>query len=199
MIAIKVNAKRQSSAAVRRLSAALADPTAIHARVATDVGKMVQKFVAEDDSHTSAARLGAAPTGHMARTAAKMSFQWDRTAGYIGIPRKSRVRAAFGAFTITPTPGHKWLCRPAHALTYGRQPSEFPQDEFSFAILYAHRPFPVLLFKDGMEKGKVAYWLSKSTNVKEDRTLLPWDEIPEASARVITTFLTRVRKGEPTS
>lgn len=202
MIAIEIKVNKLGPDRVQILRTAIANPgvmTALHTRIATDVGRMVQEYVASDDSHVSAMRLGAAPTGHMARTASRMEFRGDADKAVIGIPRKSRLRAAFGDFTITPTEGHKYLCIPASPITYGRQPAEFGDDAFRFAILYAQRPFPVLFFKSGIEKGNVAYWLRTSVDVKEDRTLLPFDEIPVSAARVASDFLTEASKGGATT
>lgn len=174
------------AAAVQRLRTGLgpAGKAAMHGRIATAVSDMIRAYVASDDSHATAQRLGAKPTGHMAKTARRIEAEATAEMAIVKIPRKSRLRAAFGGFEIRPGPGKTFLAIPDHPLTYGKMPSKFPRETFDFQILAGHRLFPVLKWADGPEKGKVAYWLKRSQTVKEDRTLLPWEEIPELAARV---------------
>ncbi len=163
-----------------------------HARIAKASLEFTKRFVEADASHATAARLGATPTGHAARTAKKIEAEGTPEAAILKIPRKSRLRAAFGDFEIRPGSGKTYLCLPAHAATYGKMPSSFPKDAFKFAILHAHRIFPVLLFASGPEQGNVAFWLRRSVKIKENRALLPWDQLPVLAARVAGKYLTEL-------
>lgn len=167
----------------------------LHQRIAREARDFTRAFVAADASHATARKLGAKPTGHMAKTARRIEGEGETHRAVLKIPRKSRLRAAFGEFTIRPLPPHKWLARPDHPLTYGKMPSSFPPDTFNFVVLAAHRMFPVLMFANGAEKGKVAYWLQRETKVKEDRTLLPWEELPQVAARVASAYVADMVKG----
>lgn len=164
----------------------------LHGRIAKDLKTLVVNHVATDDSHVSANRLGARPTGHMEKAAKRIEAVGEDARAVIKIPRKSRLRAAFGDYTLTPKAGKTYLTIPAHPLTYGRSVRSFPEETFKFAILRAHRHFPVLLFRKG---GEVAYWLRKNVEIKEDRTLLPFDEIPVAAARVASEYVRELCQG----
>lgn len=185
------------AAAVQRLRTGLGREglATLHSRIAVAERDMIRAYVASDDSHATAMRLGAKPTGHMAKTARRIEAEATAEMAVVKIPRKSRLRAAFGGFEIRPGPGKTYLAIPDHPLTYGRMPSEFPRETFDFRILAAHRMFPVLMWADGPEKGKVAYWLRRSLTVKEDRSLLPWEEIPALAARVAGGYAADVAEG----
>ncbi|RYD38766.1 MAG: hypothetical protein EOP87_00940 [Verrucomicrobiaceae bacterium] len=113
----------------------------------------------------------------------------------------SGLGRAFRDVTIRPGAGKKFLTIPACAETYGRRVGEFPPDEFKFAILYAHRPFPVLLwrFSGGKHKrGDLAYWLRRSVVQKQDRTLLPSDEDYQTIGRArAASYILSLRYNSP--
>ena len=174
---------------LKRFRSGIADPAGlfeVHTRIAAEVKDYTSLYVASDEDHSTANRLGAEPTGHMAQMARRIEAEGDETRAVLKIPRKSRLRAAFGAFTITPNGGKKWLAIPAHRETYGIRAALYTKANLYFKIVGGR--FPALCFKDGEFKGFVAYWLRRAVNVKEDRTLLPWDELPEIASRVVYEY-----------
>lgn len=166
----------------------------VHGRIAKKLKEFVSVHVAANDDHATATRLGATPTGHMAKLAKRIEAGSDATHAVLRIPRKSRLRAAFGGFTITPGNGKKYLTIPAHKMTYGKRVAQFPEGTFAPRLLGRYM---ALVFRAGPEKGRVAYWLKASVVVKEDRTLLPFEEIPQVAQRVASAYIAELTQGGP--
>ena len=189
---------RGSAVGLKRFRSGIGDTkglTEVHTRIARAVKTLVVDYVASDDSHTTAEKLGAKPTGHMAKNAKRIEAQGETYQAILRIPRKSRLRAAFGAFTLTAGAGKTYLTIPAHQSTYGRSARTFAEGELKFAVIKSWRIFLALVFAEGRYKGEVAYWLRRSVEVKEDRTLMPFDEIPVAAARVASDYIGELARG----
>ena len=114
------------------------------------------------------------------------------------IPRASRLRAAFSDYVARPGSGRTYLTVPAHAETYGKRAGEFPQGTFRFAVLHAHRVFPVLLFAaDGGRhtKGEVAYWLRREVKIRKDPALIRFDLLAEEARDSAEEYIDELRRG----
>jgi hypothetical protein len=170
------------------LARVLQDRSGMHARMAGDVTQFIQDYLLKTPRHKTAQSLGATPTGFREKSAQALQATSDSTQAVTRIPRRTGLGRAFSDIVIAPGSGRKFLTIPAEARTYGKSVRDFPEGTFQFAILHAHRPFPVLLFKDG---GKVGYWLRRSVLQKQDRSLLPSDDaIREVGRRAAVIYLT---------
>lgn len=122
--------------------------------------------------HTTAEKLGAAPTNHLAQAADKVAepsaLESTAEAATLTINHPGMTRA-FRDVTIRPKEA-KALAIPVHALAYGRQPAEIWDSMGLFATkgaIYMHQASgePLRL-----------YVLVRSVTQKQDRTLLPSGE-----------------------
>lgn len=190
----------EAELATAALANALENRGPMHARMAVRGKQFTQDYLLSINRHQSAGRLGAVPSGHNEKSAASVEAQSDDTAATITIPRRTGLGRAFGDVTIRPGNGRKYLTIPGHARTYGKSVRDFPGRAFRFAILLAHRPFPVLMFAGGADDGKVAYWLRTEVTQKQDRTLLPSDEgYAEVAIRAAREYLTEEVAGRATA
>ena len=196
METIKITGKSLGSDnALQRLRSGLTDCGQMHAEIATGASQFVRDYLiaTAPGRHRSAEMLGAVPTGFRATSANSVTSDSNDEMALVLMPRNTGLGRAFHDVVITPTRGSTYLTIPAHPLTYGRPLRDFPEDTFKFAILHAHRPFPVLMFRAGPEKGKVAYWLRRSVDQKQDRSLLPSDDaLREVGRRAAVIYLTRI-------
>ena len=177
-ITIQVSGQAEVDSELRCLIAGLSDRRMLHASIATEATEMTRDYLIGLNRHTTASRLGAAPTGFRDRNAVSLQPSSDGVAGCILIPRNTGLGQAFDDQLIVPGSGKTYLTIPACDRTYGKVVRDFPADTFKFAILHAHRVFPVLMFRD---TGEVGYWLRRSVTKKQDRSLLPsndaWTEV----------------------
>lgn len=170
------------------LARVLQDRSEMHARMAADCTRFVQEYLLATPRHKTATKLGAAPTGHREAGARSLSAASDATSASVRIPRRTGLGRAFSDIMIAPGAGRTYLTIPAEARTYGRSVRDFPEGTFKFAILHAHRPFPVLLFASD---NQVAYWLRRQVLQKQDRSLLPSNEaLREVGRRSAVSYLT---------
>lgn len=169
---------------LHELRNALARRGPMHAQMAVRAQQATQRHLKSLNRHQTAQRLGASPTGHDERSASVVEAQSDDAQARVTIPRNTGLGRAFGDVVILPGAGRTYVTIPDHPQTYGRSVRDFPPDTFRFAILYAHRPFPVLLFADGPNKGDVAYWLRREVMQKQNRNLLPSDETYAKAGRL---------------
>jgi hypothetical protein len=166
---------------------ALSDRGELHAHLAVGVTDFIRAYLRETPRHNTASRLGASPTGFRERNAADIRAISDSENAITLIPRSTGLGRAFGDVTLIPGPGKTYLAIPADARSYGKSPRDFGEGVLKFAILRAHRVFPVLLFA---ADGAVAYWLRRSVTQKQDRSLLPSDEgLREVGRRAATQYL----------
>ena len=169
------------SEGLQRLRGGLAERSQLHARIAGSVEKMVRKYGrgTTGDQHATAYRLGATPTRHLEKAYRDISSKSDETAAVLLIPRASRLRAAFGDYIVKPGSGKTYLTIPACAEAYGKRAKEFADLVF---VRLGPRMTPTLSRKLKTGEGlQVMYWLTKQTKIKEDRNLLPFDDIgPDA-------------------
>ena len=186
----------ESAEAVQRLRGALEDRRQIHAHLAGYGKEKLRTDISALPSHSTANRLGASPTQHLAKSARKIEGQSDDKEAVLLLPRASRLRAAFGSYTLTPGAGKKYLTIPAHASTYGKRAGEFAGGTFSFTPFGgAAGRFKALVFKDGANKGQVGYWLKTSVAIAEDTTLIPFDLLSQDLAKEATDYLDEVING----
>lgn len=168
----------------------------LHAKMAVRGKQFTQAHLRGLDRHKTAERLGAKATGHHNKAAASVGAQSDEDEALIVIPRRTGLGRAFGNVVLRPGSGRKYLTIPAHKRTYGRsaRDARWGDDPFQFVLLGRYR---ALIFKDGEDKGEVAYWLKREVSQKQDRSLLPSDaEYMDVGNKAATEFFdTLLRKG----
>ena len=197
MSALKIKADitglAESAEAVQRLRGALADRRQLHAHLAVYGKEKLRSDISGIQSHSTANRLGASPTQHLAKSARKIEGQSDDKEAVLLLPRASRLRAAFGTHEIFPGPGKKFLAIPDHKESYGKRPGELSQ-ALKFAMVGGR--FPALVFDEkGPLNGTVAYWLRRKVTIEEDKTIIPFDLLSQDLAEEATDFLDEIING----
>ena len=165
--------------ALHELRNALASRGPMHARMAVRGQQLTQDYLRKLNRHRSAQHLGATPSGHHAKAAARVEAHSDEQQASITIPRNTGLGRAFGDVVIRPGSGRTFVTIPAHQETYGRSVRDFPENTFRLAVIESWRTFLALVFREtagGHVKGEVGFWLKREVKQKQDRTLLPSDE-----------------------
>ena len=175
------------------LVAALEDKSGMHERIARDALFFVKDFGSSKSSreHRTANMLGASPTGHLERAYAGIEGKSDESSARLLVPGASRLRAAFGAYTARPQNGKTYLTLPIHKDVYGQRAGEFT--DLKFAKIggkssgTGRQAFLVRENDDGTVD--FMYFLTPSVNIKEDASLIPFDEIYEKAGDSVEAFL----------
>jgi hypothetical protein len=188
---IRIQVAVEGTDVLRRLAGGLSNRAPLHARIAVTTRNFVQDHVRGLDQHRTANRLGAQPTGHLATAAKGIESESDERAATLKIPRASRLRAAFGTYTIRPKNGKKYLTIPDNARTYGKRVAEIREPLHFRMVGGRHK---ALCFKDGT----VAFWLREQVTIKEDRTLLPFAQLPRLCRRVAVAYIEEITHQEGT-
>lgn len=112
-------AGERAEALLARIESGLADPSELNRRIARRCEALTRDYLLEiaPETHKTASKLGAEPTGHLERAAENVTSRADADAAYVGVTSPGITRA-FHDLTIT---GHPWLTIPAHKLAYGRR------------------------------------------------------------------------------
>ena len=163
------------------LTHGLKDKRELHARIAGEAEAFVKTrgVATAANEHRSARRLGARPTGHLERAYQGIEGQSDGEAATLLVPRASRLRAAFGAYTLTPKSGSKYLTIPVAAESYGRRAREF--EDLTF-LRVGPRQTAILARTAADGSLETMYVLVKKADIPEDRSLIPFDDLA-ATAR----------------
>ena len=159
----------------------LANAPMIHAAMAGAAEVFVKDFGARTSQgeHATANRLGANPTGHLAKAYQDIEATSDRSAARLFVPRASRLRAAFGEYTVRPGAGKTYLTIPVAAEAYGKRAGEI--DGLVF-MRVGPRKTPILARPDADGGITTFYYLSKESKIKEDAGLIPFDDMTSQSA-----------------
>lgn len=180
---IEIQVTDAATPVLARLEHRLTDRTDLHAHIAPQVEELTRSYIRAEapGRHKTAARLGASPTGHLARAASAVESGHDREQAFITIPRSTGLGRAFRDFELTPKGGKKWLTIPAHRSAYGRRAGEF--DNLQFVPL--GNDLAALVTRTRSDaKWTVIYWLKKEVTIPQDRDLLPSDAAYRAAAEM---------------
>jgi len=190
MSAITINVDTTAATAViDRLRGGLSRRREMNGKIAADLEGFVKAYGRRisPNRHRTAERLGARPTNHLFRAYAAIESASDDESAILRVPRASRLRAAFGEYVVTPQGGKKYLTIPAHPDAYGRRAGEF--DDLVFARI-GPRMTPALIRETRTGEGfEVMFFLTRKATIKEDRTLLPFDELADEAADSIDEYL----------
>jgi hypothetical protein len=171
------------------------NPAELHARVAGDTENYLKEFgrAIARNNHSTAQALGAQPTGHLADAYEAIEAISDSASVAVLVPSASRLRAAFGKYVLTPK-NAKFLTIPANREAYGKRAGEF-DDLFPMRT----GPNKTLVLARRVEgsdninlrgrtnqrrasrritQAEVMYVLVAKATIPEDRTLIPFDDLP---------------------
>jgi hypothetical protein len=189
-ITVKVEAA-QTTAELAAIAKAVGDTAGIHARMAGDTERWVKgPDVAGKVSaaqHRTANKLGAAPTKHLEKAYQDIEGQSDAESARLLVPSHSRLRAAFGEYTVRPGPGKKWLTIPITAEAYGKRAREID----GLAFIYETGAQTALLVKkaSGGRTYKPYFLLVKKATIPEDQTLIPFPELEEVARLAVGDYI----------
>jgi hypothetical protein len=183
-LTIKTTGPDQAASAASKLRS----PEGMHARMAGAAERFLKDFGRETSKteHNTANRLGATPTGHLADAYERVESSSNATAASLWVPGASRLRAAFGAYTVTPTGGRKFLTIPVAAEAYGRRAKEFTGLRF---MLVGPKKTPILGMPQGQGRMTTYYLLVKSATIPEDAGLIPFDDLGAEAAEAAKAYL----------
>jgi len=185
---IDVSGDDQVIKLLSRLRSALTDRTALHKSIGGTAELLTRQHLTTlaKTRHATANKLGAKPSGHLARAAESVKGDGTNEAATVSITSPG-MRRAFGDVTITPGAGKKYLTIPATAEAYNRRAGSFNDLRLAFfkngllALVKAEQSSVADRRQSG-GRSEVYYWLKKSVTQKQDRTLLPPDDDYTAAA-----------------
>ncbi len=162
----------------------------LYSAAANAVAILVRKHLMRlgDWKHASAERLGAQPTGILAKAATRTTFTASSESGEVVIPTPA-VRRAFHDVEIRPRSWY-YLTIPAAREAYGKR----------VAVLAAHG---WTIFRAGKKKAlmgklgkkdapKILYYLAKRVNQPQDSSLLPTaEELKTTAANAMMAVIRR--------
>jgi hypothetical protein len=155
------------------------------------VRRHLQKLAAT--RHTTAARLGATPTGYFEKAYANTGHDSDAKGGAVTV-RAPGFRRVFGDVRVLPDEKQA-LTIPVHPLPYGKRVYELKRDGYKI-VRPKGRDF--LISPTGNGGFLLLYALSKGVTVRQDRSLLPSGE--EMRAEVLKGYESAIqdamRKGD---
>lgn len=189
MVEITVHGAQEANAALATLSRGLEQRAAFHAELAGDAERLTRDYLIKisRERHRTANRLGANPTGHLARAAGAVESSSSDEQATVRIDHPGIIRA-FEDVLIRPGPGKKYLTIPLIAEAYGTTASE--QKLLGNMLVFIRTRGGGkggVLMKPGGEAGGMGtawYLLVEKVRQSQDRTLLPSDEAYAQVARV---------------
>lgn len=172
---------------LRGLAAKLQDGAGLHARIAGDAELFVKERgrVTSAGEHRSASKLGATPTGHLSEAYEGIESISSAESASLLVPGASRLRAAFGRYTLTPKNGSKFLTIPVAREAYGKRAGEF--DDLFF-LRAGPRKTP-LLARDTGRGFQTMYFLTPKAEIPEDKNLIPFDDLAEEARDSAEAFI----------
>jgi hypothetical protein len=168
---------------LKKLGEKLVNRAELHHDIAVRAENTVRDYLIRiaGTRHKTANRLGATPSGHLARAAESVTSESDASGATVSVTSPGITRA-FKDITITPGQGKKYLTIPATAEAYNKRARAFNDLRLAF-----FKNGLLALVKDDPNRAKgerppVYYWLKKSVTQKQDRTLLPSDQLLQSAA-----------------
>jgi hypothetical protein len=206
-VTIQIGGQIQESLA--DLQDGLRDKGAMNLRIAKESEKWIKSPAVAGrisaEQHRTANRLGANPTGHLADAYQAIESVSDDDSARLLVPSHSRLRAAFGGYTVRPTKS-KFLTIPIAAEAYGRRAREF-DDLFVMsrpgkALMLARREegdtqrgymrartYQNRKTRDRDANIKPMYLLLKEVDIKGDETLIPFPELEEVAVTAALDYI----------
>lgn len=172
------------------------DRATLHAEMAGTAEKFLKTegFKKAATEHRTADALGAKRTGHLEEEYNKIEGTSNAGAASVWIPRSGRLRAAFGAYTVRPGPGKKYLTIPITAEAYGKRAREIPDLDF---IFLKETNTALLVKRNGDKTYKPYFHLVKQSNIPGDESLLPIAAMAEDAALAAEQYILGGNDGNP--
>ena len=180
-LAYEIKITNEAGGFLAQLRAELADSTELNTVLSIAVAEEVRSYIRDQSQsrHATARRLNAQPTGHLTRVANAVESGATTDQAFILIPAWSGMSRAFREVKITPKNGKKWLTIPANQRSYGQTARDF--DDLVFIPLGRKLAMLATVSKSTREMVPM-FWLKRSVTIRQDRTLLPSDELLTAVA-----------------
>jgi hypothetical protein len=179
----------QTTAELAAIAAAVGNREGIHARMAGETERWIKgPDVAGKVSgaqHRTANKLGAAPTQHLEKAYQDIEGQSDADSARLLVPSHSRLRAAFGEYTVRPGPGKKWLTIPITAAAYGKRAGKIS----GLAFILDREEQTAMLVKRTGKTFKPYYLLVRKATIREDATLIPFPELEEVARLAVGVYI----------
>lgn len=185
---ITIDVSGMAAQELQGLRTRLADSSATHSVIAGKAESFIKNFGQQTSQreHRTANRLGASPTNHLAKAYQSIEGQSDADSARLLVPRASRLRAAFGAYTARPTGGRKYLTIPVAAEAYGKRAGEIP----GLVFMRVGPKKTALLAKPDGDGGITTYFLLvKKAEFKADPSLIPFEDLTSQSADAAELFI----------
>ena len=200
-LAVEISIGGDARRMLSQLEAGLINREELHQDIATREENLVRDYLTSlaQTRHATADALGATPTGHLERAAESVTSRSDADAVTVSITSPGITRA-FGDITIVPV-NAKWLTIAATAEAYGKRAGAFNDLRLAFfkngllALVKADQSRISDRKASGYgteskaakadatkQRPPVYYWLKKSVTQKQDRTLLPSNELIQTAA-----------------
>lgn len=183
---ITIDVSNLAAEELQALRTRLADSGPIHAAMASAAETFVKDFGAKNQEHRSASRLGASPTNHLFKAYRDIESQSDASSARLLVPRATRLRAAFGGYTVRPGNGRKYLTIPVAAAAYGKRAGEIPDLQF---MRVGPKKTPILARPDGNGRITTFYLLAKQAVIPADEGLIPFDDMTAQAADAAELFI----------
>jgi hypothetical protein len=187
-ISINVEGLAEAMGVGQRVAFALNDKTDLYAVLAAAGELFCKKHVKNLSRHKTAARLQAQPTQHLQTVSTGIEGESDNNGASISIPRASRLRAAFGPYTVRPTGNRTYVSIPMAAATYGKSAGEYKGPTALIRCKGGNGYLIVEGEEQHTKSGKsrmvpvqpvsLLFALKLKVEIPEDRTLLPFDTLP---------------------
>lgn len=171
---IKLAVGDEATPYLKELERRLGSRADLHRILATEAKTIFQKHISDHATHKWARQLGGKSTGHREATVRAITAESNSDYALIMIPAASGMGRAFHDVTLVPGSGKKWLTLPATGTTYGRRASEIEGLKF---VKFREDLAGLVKRNKSDAKFTVFYWLKKEIRQKQDRNLLPSDEI----------------------
>lgn len=198
---IDVSGEAQVRQMLAKLQGQLTDRTILHKSIAGYAETLTRQHlkVLAGTRHKTANRLGAQPSGHLARAAESVTSDGTDQAAVVSVVSPG-LRRAFGPMTIQPRNGAKYLTIPAAAESYNRRARSF--NDLRVQVFKGGRL--LALVRDGKDgaRAQVLYWLKTTVSQPQDRSLLPADdEFAQAAYAGVRDYLRvlQAASAQPTS
>lgn len=208
--AIDVSGDAEVLRLMERLRSHLADRTELHKSVGSHAEILTAQHlsVLAGTRHATADRLGASPSGHLARAAESVTSEGTDAAALVSVTSPG-IRRAFGDVTIKPKSG-KYLTIPATAEAYNRRARSFNDLRIAIfggklALVQAEQSSLADRSRSGFSyenrapmqsagRAPIYYWLKDKVTQKQDRSLLPSDaEYSTAAVMGIKAYIRLLR------
>ena len=179
-LSLSVDVVNTVSPKIRAVTRCLTDLRGLHDAMGYAARTLTREHLLALNSHATANRLGAQPSGHWAQAAEKTTFEADATSATVTIAHPGIGRAMHDV-TITPGAGKKFLTIPLIAYAYNLRAASVD----GLFVAKGKQGGLFLAKKESPEKDapvRAWYLLVPSVHQAQDRSLLPSDTEYERAA-----------------